>query len=46
MYINKIFNAFHIGIIALFILIFSGCGKKGDPIYVPPKKIEKTTQNN
>jgi predicted small lipoprotein YifL len=32
---NNFFNIFHVVIIAIFILTLSGCGKKGDPVYVP-----------
>ena len=37
-------NFFHTLIIAGFILSFSGCGYKGDPIYV--KKDAQIEQNN
>ena len=32
---NYISNIFHVLIITVFILSFSGCGVKGDPVYVP-----------
>jgi predicted small lipoprotein YifL len=37
-------NFFHTLIIAGFILSFSGCGYKGDPIYI--KKDAQIEQNN
>ncbi len=37
-------NFFHTLIVAGFILSFSGCGYKGDPIYI--KKDAQVEQNN
>jgi len=38
-------NFFHVLIIASFILSFSGCGYKADPIYVPAdSSTEQNTQ--
>lgn len=40
-------NFFHMLIVAGFILSFSGCGYKGDPVYISPdSSIDQNNQDN